>query len=261
MGLHSDNRKATDTSQTADRVLRLLKEIARADRPMGVSRAAAALGVSTSAAHRLLRSLTGAGLVEQEENRGYVLGPGVLGIAQRYLQSIDVREHAHPLLMELRDVSKETTCLIVRRGESRVCVDYALSRHEIAYIPHLGETLPITVGATGRAFLSTLREAEQRRLLSEVQPQANFEDVSVDEACRLIDEGRRQGYFVSTSERIAGMNGAAVPLLDPQGRIAATVSIVGPANRWTRDRIDEICPGLLSRVRAFAHIENHLTED
>lgn len=260
MGLVSDNRK-TDTSQTADRVLLLLKEIARADRPIGVSRAAALLGVSTSAAHRLLRSLTGAGLVEQEESRGYVLGPGVLGIAQRYLQSIDVREHARPLLLELRDTTEETTCLIVRRGESRVCVDYALSRHKIAYIPHLGETLPITMGATGRAFLSTLRGAEQRRLLSELQPYTNFEDVGVEDALRLIDEGRERGYFVSTSERIAGMNGAALPLLDSQGRLAATVSIVGPANRWTGERIDEVCPRLLPRVRAFSHIEYHLTED
>jgi len=225
---------------------------------MGVSRAALALEISTSAAHRLLQSLVGAGFVEQNESRAYQLAPGVLTIAQRFLASVDIRDRARPVLEQLRDLTGETACLIIRRGQSRVCVDYVLSQHEIAYLPQLGETLPITAGATGQAFLSALPEVERLALLTKLGDNNVETPAPMEVVLDAIEEGARRGYFQSMSDRIRGMNGVAFPLVNSQGRLVATMSVVGPADRWTRERMADVCPNAVQLVRQYAQFEENL---
>lgn len=260
MKLDSDNRN--NSSKTVDTALRLLQLVGNSSSPVSVSYAAALVGTSPAAAHRLLQSLTKSGLVVQHDNRAYGLGPAVLELAQRYLDGIDLRQRFRPLLNEIRDLTGETTCLIIKQGLKRVCIDFAWSRFDIAYIPQLGETMPITVGATGRAYLSTLPETTRRRVLSEIldgQDQVDHAGhVDIDRALDLIEIGKQQGYFVSISERISGMTGVAVPITNRQKGLLATISIIGPADRWTEDRISEVCPEVVRIVNSYPNLDFHL---
>jgi DNA-binding IclR family transcriptional regulator len=219
---------------------------------MRLSKAASILGTSTSTVHRLYQSLLGAGFVEQTEGHAYRLGPSVLAIAQRFLTSIDVRERARPTLEHLRDLTGETASLVIRRGQTRVCVDYALSAHEIAYLPKLGETLPITVGATGHAFLSALPKHKRIALLTDGDLAHSETQRPTSSLLKAIDDGVRRGYFASFSERIPGMNGIAIGLFDSRRTLLAAMNIVGPSNRWTAERITELGPAAVELVAQYA---------
>jgi len=230
----SDNRK-TDSSRTADRVLRLLTYLAGHGGPVGVTHAARYLGVSTAATHRLLQSLVASGYAVRGENRTYELGPGALRLAQHYLAG-DVRERYRPLLHRVTDITEETACLIVSAGLQRVCIDYVLSNQPIAYIPTVGQTVPLAMGAVGRAFLSEMTPAETERFESQLPatgPGRQRWDAQVA-------DGRGRGYFVALSELIPDMNGLAFALPDSRRRGVSVLSITGPAYRLPVKRINQL---------------------
>ena len=246
METNSDNRKR-ESSLTADRVLQMLRLLAETRGPVGVTSAAASLSISAAAAHRLLQSLVSNGFATQGDGRQYELGPGVLRLAQGYLGSIDIREQCRPLLQFTCTQSGETVCLIIPAASQRICVDYALSRHEIGHIPEVGQSHPLTAGAVGRAFMSTMPPQDIARLgrqaaLNGSQP-ADWED--------RLEQGRENGYFVATSEVIPDMNGAAVPLYNSRREVACVLSITGPAYRWTTELIDQVLPKIAAASQDF----------
>lgn len=218
---------------------------------MTVTNAAQVLGISPSMAHRLLQSLLQVGLVEQTDDKAYVAGPAVLGLAQPYLDRLDVRTYARPIIEQMQALTHETACTLIRSGLHRVVVDFVLSSERLAYVPKLGEPLPLTTGATGRALLAMLPSQERSQLISEwyLSRDESTRSVPQAELNDLIDEGLEAGYFVSVSERIEGMSGIAIPLRDPVSSGHAVVSVVGPATRWRPDQDPDMC-GQLARLAA-----------
>lgn len=248
MESHPDKRKLPSSgSQTADRVLALLKAVTTAGHPVGVGEAATILGVSGSIAHRLLRSLTHAGLLEQTEARTYQPGAGIFELAQAHLDRLDVRVRARPLMEEIRAATGETTCLIIASGRSRIVVDLLLSPAKVAYVPTLGETHPITRGATGRALLSLYPASKRTALVAACRESGEIDQEDVE---ALIDQGVRQGgYFIAVSERIVGTTGLAIPLDDPMSPTKAAISVIGPADRWRPQELPDLCRELVAIAR------------
>jgi DNA-binding IclR family transcriptional regulator len=225
----------------------MLRLLAETRGPVGVTSAAAALSISTAAAHRLLQSLVTNGFAMQGDGRQYELGPGVLQLAQGYLGSIDIREQCRPLLQFACSQSGETVCLIIPAGSQRICIDYTLSRHEIGHIPEVGQAHPLTAGAVGRAFLSSMSPDDSQRLGRQAA-QSGSQPADWEER---LEQGREDGYFVATSEVIPNMNGAAVPLYNSRREVACVLSITGPAYRWTTELIDQVLPKIVQSAQDF----------
>ena len=81
-------------------------------------------GMSLPTVHRLLRSLTAAGLVEQDpRSLRYGLGPELVLLAERYLERLPVLNALSPYLVELRDLTKATVLVALLIGRSVVYVD------------------------------------------------------------------------------------------------------------------------------------------
>ncbi|MGH2687888.1 MAG: IclR family transcriptional regulator, partial [Actinomycetota bacterium] len=81
-------------------------------------------GMSLPTVHRLLRSLTAAGLVEQDpRSLRYGLGPELVLLAERYLERLPVLNALSPYLVGLRDVTKATVLVALLIGRSVVYVD------------------------------------------------------------------------------------------------------------------------------------------
>ena len=58
-------------------------------------------------------------------------------------------------LERLRQLTRETAALVVRRGTERVTIAVALSPHELKAVPEIGSAKPIHAGAAGRSFWPT----------------------------------------------------------------------------------------------------------
>jgi DNA-binding IclR family transcriptional regulator len=187
-----------------------------------------ATGLARPTAHRLLRALVALGFLSQAEGRGYAPGPRLLRLAASALRELPLRELAHPALERLARETGESAQLYVRSGDRRVCVDAVESRHELRTIVEVGAALPLTAGSAGKVFLAWAEDAD--RLVAGAEPLTAATPVG-ERLRRELRAIRRRGWAASSGERQPGVASVSAPVFGPDGRVAASVSISGPASR------------------------------
>jgi IclR family acetate operon transcriptional repressor len=156
----------------------------------------------------------------------------------------NVRELARPYLRWLRDETGETACLHVRFGYERACVEQVESSTELKWVAQIGKRFPLTAGAPGKAIIAFLPAHERARVL-DVVPLARLTPDSITDRRkfeRVLSQVRRQGYAIARNENVPGSAACAAPVYDAGGRVIATVTVAGAADRLPRSRLRAISP-------------------
>ena len=239
------------TIATVNRATDVLTLFARRPEPtLGVTEIAQELGLSKAAVHRLLTTLAAKGFIRVDrESRRYALGPAVLTLSLAYLERIDIRRLALPVMRDLSEATNETSTLSIRSGWTRVYVDQITPPREVRMSVQLGHPFPLHAGSSSKAFLAFLDEEERERYLTSA-PLERLTDATIVDATKLRAELaaiRERGYARSFGERQAGAASVAAPVRDHLGRPAATISVCGPIERF-RDHTEEAAKLLLAAV-------------
>lgn len=229
---------AADQAQTItaiERATDVLSLFAESGEPtLGVTEIAQALGLSKAVVYRILSSFRVKGFVELDEStRRYSLGPGVLHLGLSYMNRIDVRALARPVLSELSRSTDETATLSVRSGWKRIYVDQVTPARDVKMVVQLGLQVPLHAGASSKAFLAFLEPEEQRAYLA--RPLEKLTPLTITSARALrkeLAEIRARGYASSFGERMEGAGSVAAPVLGHDGLPAAVISVCGPVERF-----------------------------
>jgi DNA-binding IclR family transcriptional regulator len=205
----------------------------------------AKLGLHKSTAYRLLSLLKKRGLIVSCPNSQlYSLGPGLVDLAWVVLRQQDLRSVCRPYLERLRQATNETVNLNTRSGDQRVCIEELESGHHIKYSQTVGLTAPLHVGAPGKALLAFLPQTELQSLLAEL-PLSAITPSTLTDPERLRTElavVQTRGFAISIGERSPGASAAAAPVWDWSGRPVAAVSVLGPAQRLTYEKLQALGP-------------------
>jgi DNA-binding IclR family transcriptional regulator len=213
------------TVERAADVLVLFTENER--RTLGVTEIAAALRLSKPAVHRILGSLRSRGLVDLDETtHRYSLGLTAMRLGLAYLDRLDVRRLAGPELAALSRGTGETATLSIRTGDHRVYVDQVTPPREVIMAITLGVPYPLHAGASAKALLAFLGDAELGAYLADA-PVADPGALR-----RELGRIRARGYARSFAERQPGAGSVAAPILDHHGRPVAAISVCGPLERF-----------------------------
>lgn len=220
---------------------------------LGVTELAEMLGLSKAVVHRILSSLRVKEFVEIDaETRRYSLGPSALALGLTYLQRLDVRERARPLLRELSDRTNETSTLSIRHGDQRIYIDQVNPLREVKMTVQLGRSYPLHAGASSKAFLASLPSGDIEAYLSRQLDALTERTITDPKALRVeLKRIRAAGYAISLGERQEGAGSAAAPIMDHSGYPVAVISVCGPVERF-RGEIDEITPVLLEAARRLS---------
>ncbi|GII97509.1 IclR family transcriptional regulator [Sinosporangium siamense] len=245
---------ASQTASTVERAADVLVLFAESARPtLGVTEIADKLSLSKAAVHRILASLRSRGLVElDEETRRYALGLMSMRLGLAYLDRIDLRGIAAPELAALSAETGETATLSVRSGDSRIYLEQVTPAREVRMSVTLGVPYPLHVGASSKAFLAFLPEAERDAYLTRHAP---GERGTLNEQAEHV---RQVGYAVSYGERQPGAGSVAAPVFDHTGRPAAAVSVCGPLERF-RNEADSCAKALLQATTRISSRLGHTT--
>jgi DNA-binding IclR family transcriptional regulator len=222
-----------------DRCVAILRAIEAGHRSFAAI--AAATSLTRPTAHRLLRSLEQHGLVLQADGVGYVLGPGLLGLAAAARAALPLRELARPALERLAAATGESAQLYVRDGDRRICVDTVDSEQELRTIVDVGAALPLTKGSAGKVLLAW-----------------SAQDASADPLAAHLAAIRRRGWAESHGERETGVASISAPVLGPDGAILAAVSVSAPESRLGPARVRRAAPAV---TRAARDVERALAGD
>ncbi len=207
---------------------------------LGVREAARSSGLSPSTAGRVMLALKDAGLLQQNpDTRLYMLGAKVLAWAEVYASGFDIRKLVLPAMRELYRSTQETISLYILEGDDRICIERMESPHSVRIVARIGRRLPLYAGSAGKLMLAYLPEERQRQILFG-QPLKAFTANTITDPQALFDDLERihaQGYAFSDGEWILEAAGIAAPILGVNGELQAALTISGPAQRFTPERV------------------------
>ncbi|MDQ0646223.1 DNA-binding IclR family transcriptional regulator [Microbacterium natoriense] len=218
-----------------DRAIRILDELAAAPGGLDLASIAQSVGMSSSGAHRALKSLSLGGLVSQRERRGdYFLGPKILVWAQQMGDERSLASLAMPILRVLNEETRESVYLSVMR-DRRIWNICALEGHGNVLVQERpgAERLFHSTGR-GKLFLASLDRAAAKKIVAETSLPSVGPATITDEAelWREVDRARERGFAVSREESFAGGAGVAFPVFDNRGVLLAAVGASIPLTRF-----------------------------
>ncbi|MCK8786158.1 helix-turn-helix domain-containing protein [Roseomonas sp. NAR14] len=210
------------------RGLAVLQAFSRERQNLSLSELAAAIGVTRSAAYRLVYTLDHLGfLTHDPRSRSYALGPQVLRLGYGFLAGRDIVAVAMPFLEALRDRTGWSAHLGVLEGAEVLYLARAATRRAVASNVEVGSRLPAHATAMGRVLLSALDAPALARLYGG-DAMRRFTATTPGSlaalSAQLAEDGAR-GYAISSASFEAGVAAVAAPVRDVTGRVVAAINI------------------------------------
>ncbi|WP_200966308.1 IclR family transcriptional regulator [Insulibacter thermoxylanivorax] len=221
-------------------------------RELGLSEISAKVGLHKSTVHRLLASLEGKGFIVRDSHTDkYRLGIRIWELAASLDQTDNPAVLFLPEMERLRDAIGETVSLYIRDGIERIRIQAVQSRQAIRRVAEVGARLPLYVGASSKVLLAFADEDVRDRVLND----PSWPD-SVERQAYLaqLEDIRKLGYATSIEERELGAAAVAAPIFNRSGQLAAALSISGPSNRFTLQKMQEIAPKVIESAQVMGKL-------
>ena len=247
-------------SKTLERALTVLLEVGNSgDRGLTLSECSAVLGYSKATTHRILRTLTRRGFLRFDEDRGtFMLGVTNLRLGIDFLERIDLRREALPVLRRLAERVGETVHLGRLSRTDVVYIEKVESPQAVRMYSRVGDTMPAYSTGIGKAILAFLEESElQRHLPDPLVARTAKTIVDPDALSRELAETRRRGFSIDDVENEEGIRCTGAPILDHAGVVQAGISVAGPASRLTLARLAELGPLVREEADAISATVGH----
>jgi len=216
-----------------------------------------AVALPKSTTSRILAALVSLGMVEKVGGR-YAIGTGVISLGRGATPVGSLPEIVRPHLSELANELGENASLAIEDGDTVLYVDTVVSPGAVQVRDWTGERVPIHAAAAGIVLLTAWSE-ERVQALADAGLAALTESTVTSAAGlrRKISSTRQSGIAWTMSEFSDEVNGVAAPILGPDGRAIAAVTVYGPTYRFPGDndpsRIEAALAATCSRAAASAH--------
>src|SRR5262245_42866135 len=233
--------------RTLDRAVRLLRALAAHPEGGMLSAVARETAIGKGTVHRLLNSLIDAGLFFQDhETKLYRLGVGLALLGHAAHQQ-DFAALAKPFLIRLAEQTQDTIYASVREGAAAVCVAREIGAFPIRTLSlEVGHLRPLGVGSGSLALFAFLTDDEIAGIIGKNAAWlARYPGHSRKELLAKVAETRRRGFSLVEGRIIPGMNAMGVPILAPDGRPVASLSLAAIAARVSGDRLGQLAQMLM----------------
>lgn len=222
--------QSVSSVERAMRILRVMSEGSNAR----LTDIAAAAGLDKATTSRLLESLVRDGFVSRDsETRQFALGPELMVLGAAALRRFDPRPLVRPSLMRLTAQFEDSVVLSIPSGIESLCIDVEEGTYPIrANYLRVGSRRPLGAGAGSLALLAWMPEAEREAALDILAHQmGRYPRITPALLRERIADARERGHVVLLDVVIERMGGIAVPILDPEGRPVAALSIAALNDR------------------------------
>lgn len=244
------------TVRSVERAISILFLVAQNDRPMGLSEISRSVGLDKATTLRLLTTLEGSSLIQQDTaTRRYLLGGGVNQLSGAWRN--DLRQISRAHLKALWRDTNETVCLACPRGLERVYVEILPSMHELSDVPAIGRAYPIQVGAAGIVLMAHIADAEVEYILRQSDPPVAPDGAEMRRLRKAWKAARQQGYAFSIGHPNEGSSAIAAPVFDRDGEVVAAAVVRGPDVRLTREKLVQLAPAVMKTAARISEALGH----
>ena len=228
----------------SDRNSRSLSEISKA------------LALPKSTVHSLLETLTSARVLERDvESGSYSLGIRLIELGYCAQTGLDLVRIAAPFLKGLNVRFDETVHLTVLDNDEVLYIDCIESQRRLRTYSVIGVRAPLHCTSVGKAILAFLDDGEIRRIIAE-RGLPGFTENTITTEVRLWEEIahiRKQGYAIDDREHEDHLRCIGAPIFNARGEVFASMSLSGPAERNTLERLESMVSALLEATGEISH--------
>jgi DNA-binding IclR family transcriptional regulator len=232
----------------AARIIYLLSE----DQILKVSDVSTRLGVSLSAAHRLLTTLEDEQLLTQDTTtRCYGPGPKLVAVANSVSSGRSRWNFAAPYLAELSSRVGGTVNIMVLLGTEVAFVESVEAPTAVRVGSRLGAIMPAHCTSGGKALLARLADDELARRYGDA-PLQRMTDRSIQSPDQLRTELKRatkHGYATNFGESEPEVSGVAVAV---DGDEPYAVAVSTPSPRLAPARVKELVAEIRKTIRLLS---------
>ncbi|MCB2073675.1 MAG: helix-turn-helix domain-containing protein [Novosphingobium sp.] len=227
---------STGGAQAIRRAMDVVRAVAQFQRTGAtLSKIASVTGLSTSTAHRILRSLSEERMLRHDETlRRYFLGMLAFELGLATQTESQVQQHWRETIEQVARETRLTSYLMARSDCEAVCLICVQGSTTIRAMPlDVGQRLPLGIGAGSAAILATLEDAEIKEIMASNTArlkQFPGEGRQADAIRERIGATRAAGYAVSTGSVAGGLVGVGVPVLPRSGLLQLAVSVSAVAD-------------------------------
>ncbi|MBX3529000.1 MAG: IclR family transcriptional regulator [Rhizobiaceae bacterium] len=238
--------------------VKILRYLAAATEPMGVSRIAKDTKINTSTCFNILRTLAVEDLVTFEpSSKTYSISLGIMELARGATALGGDLSTVRPLMERIANARNVTLTLWQPVSSSRKVLVYsAVARSAMRIQMTVGQRLPLFIGATGRLFAAFTD-------ITEDDLEARFREINWNvpltfaEFKRQVRETRSKGWARDDGNFAAGTVSLAVPILDRDGTAVMAVTATMFSGQFSDARVPEIVDDLSEFAGRVARIIEH----
>lgn len=223
----------------SDRTLFSILEVLRERGPVRLTAIASELGVAKSTVHNHLAVLQKRDFATDTED-GYDLGLRFLdyGLESRRRQALF--ELGRRKVDELAEQTGERAWCVVEEDGMAVYLYGASGKNAVSSPEETGTRRPLHYIAAGKAIMANLPPDRIDEIVDEhgIKPATEHTITDWEELEQELADIRERGVAYNLQEGILGVHAIGAPVLDTDGAVFGAVSIAGPANRLTKDRLE-----------------------
>ena len=236
MAAVDSHKRHPGTVASVERAALIFHMLLGGRRSLAVTEVAHRLGVANSTAHRLLRSLCGTGLLQQNpETRRYELSLLIYKLGNLAVTHSDLYQRSLAPLGRLHHATGEGCHVSVPDLPEVVYFERRDSDRTMDFLARMGARAPANCTSTGKVLLAFASELALEGVLA--NGLARLTDRSITDSSRLREELgkiRERGYAESCDEMELGTTSMAAPIRDGGGRVVAALGVAGPTPRMRR---------------------------
>lgn len=253
--------RSEEGMKSLTKLMRVLETFSTTARALTLAEICQRTGYPKSTAHRLVASLRGVGLLDQDRDRDrYRLGLKLFELGNTVLANMDLHREARPYLERLGRVTAQDVHLAVFDGRHAIVVARSDSQPDPAARAMI-ESAPAHCTSVGKAILAYQPDAALDRFIA--GGLMRFTDRTIIDPATLkrdLQETRTRGYALDDGEHEPGVRCVGAPIRDASGAVFAAISASGPGWKLPLNEVDRIASVVIHHANSVSHALGHQSD-
>ena len=242
-------KEADRQIDTVARALEILNCFSMEEPELSLKQLSEKTGLYKSRIIRLCGTLSAHGFLIRSAS-AYKLGPNLMILGKVYQRTNPLTSVARPIMKRLSALTGETTKIFVIDDHQRLCLMREIGPLPLRYAINEGDKQALYAGAGGKVLLAFAPEAFRREIvessLEKLTPATIIDPIRLEQDLATI---RCQGYAFTRGELVPEVAGLSAPVYNHDNFVCAALTITGPVQRFTRERVKVMLKQLLEATQ------------
>ncbi|MBO0452482.1 IclR family transcriptional regulator [Candidatus Enterococcus murrayae] len=247
--------KQLKINHSVQKVFAIIEIMTAAESPMTLNDISKQTTIPKATASRLLYTLMTLGYVQQNpKTADYSLSLKFKLLTNSTTINHDIVSLVRPYMQQISSELNEATCLSLCDKQELVYIESIDSQDNLLNVTQkIGKRAPLYCTGAGKLYLSKMSEEELEHYLAQTQlvPLTNQTIVTEKALKKELLKVREQGFSIDDEECELGVRCVAIPLMDQQQTLLATLSVSMPAIRASREKTNQTVEVLKNVTRNF----------